>query len=158
MRGPNIPVGDWDCSVQSMYLWALAFESWVVELPCERDEAVEVVGAALPGFTFAAKPSAVGPYVWPGFIEVAAQAVGLKHELSAEPAGGFDSVEREWVETCWGPGGARFFTTARAVCCGSEVLTAEAMSLPGRDETTPMEPSCFRKWRRLPERREDFGD
>jgi len=53
------------------------FEVGIVELVCERDEAVEEVGAALPGFAGAAEPAGVGADVGPGLIEMTAEAVGL---------------------------------------------------------------------------------
>ena len=74
------------------------FEAGVVELPGEGDEAVEEVGASLPGFAGAAEPAAVGANVGPGLVEMPAEAVGLDLELGEEPAGGADGAEGEGVE------------------------------------------------------------
>ncbi len=64
------------------------FEARIVEQVGEGDEAVEKVWAALPGLAGAAKPTAVGADVGPGFVEMAAEAVGLNLSWSrSQPAG-----------------------------------------------------------------------
>ena len=73
------------------------FEAGVVEEVSKGDEAVEEVGAALPGFAGAAEPAAVGADIGPGFVEMAAEAACLNLELATEPAGGADGAEASAV-------------------------------------------------------------
>lgn len=82
------------------------FEAGIVEEIGEGQESVEVVGTALPGLACAAKPAAVWADVRPGLTEVAAEAIGLDEELSAEPSGGTDGAEGQEGKCAWGERGA----------------------------------------------------
>jgi len=77
-------------------------EFGIVEEIGERDEAVEIVGAALPTLALATQPGAVGGEVGPEFVNVAGQSVALDLELLEQPTGGLDSAEGERVERVGG--------------------------------------------------------
>ena len=78
--GPIMPLGGLvrECPIDIAL--RLGLEAGVVEQVGEREKAVEEVRAALPGLAGAAEPAAVGADVGPGFVEVAAESVGLNLE------------------------------------------------------------------------------
>ena len=80
-------------------LLRFCFQARVVEQVCERNEAVQEVGAALPGFAGAAQPAAVGANIGPGLVQMSAEAVGLDLELAAQPSGGANGAERQRIKS-----------------------------------------------------------
>jgi len=106
LRPPVVAGGGTDHAVGGLMrknpvdvLLGFCFQVGIVEEVRERDEAVEEVGAALPGFACAAEPAAVGADVGPGLVEVAAEAACLDLELTAEPSGGTHGAEGQREES-----------------------------------------------------------
>ena len=64
----------------------LGDERGVLQQIGERHQAVEIVRPALPAFTGASEPSAVGAHVEPEFVEPPGEAARLNLQLSLEPA------------------------------------------------------------------------
>ena len=80
----------------------LGLEARIVEEPGKRNETIEKIWAALPRLAGAPEPSAVGADVFPGFIQVAAQPVGLRPQLLFQPARGADGAQRQKMECAAG--------------------------------------------------------
>src|SRR3954465_7229207 len=55
----------------------LRFQARTVEQPRQGNESIEKVGTAFPRLALAAQPAAVRPHIGPGFVEMAAETVGL---------------------------------------------------------------------------------
>ena len=98
LAGPIMPSAAWWVERPVDVFLRFGFETSVVEQVGERDETIEEVWAAFPGFSGATEPAAVGADVGPGFVEVSAEAVGLNLQLIAKPAGWANCAERERIK------------------------------------------------------------
>ena len=64
----------------------------------QRQQAIEIVGTAFPGFTAAAQPAAVRPHIGPEFVQMTGKPAGLRFELIEQPATRLDGAQRQGLK------------------------------------------------------------
>ena len=75
-------------------LHADALELFVLQLPGQRHQAVQIIGGALPGVAIPAAPGAV-LHVVPKRVQLAGQAVSGRHQLLQQPAARTNRAQRQ---------------------------------------------------------------
>ena len=80
----------------------LGLQGFVIQYPCQRQQAVDPVWTALPGVAVPAQPGVGGPHHFGiNFVQMPGEAVSLTPELLLQPSACLDGAQRKLGIRAW---------------------------------------------------------